>query len=445
MKKWLLIGVWVFGMSACTTPETVHLYGLLKDMGTQEVIMRYNGASSMVGDSRDIILRTDANGKFDTVLPLEKPEYYSINRNTLWLNPGDELEMVITQDNREAVFKGRGAEANIYMKERLFPKGGSFLEGGSNIRENFGQTVDLIHELAAKREKQLDGLKGVSERFRQMERARIYADVINSYLSYGSYSIEYEGKSGKEIAIAEQRNIAEVAAEIKEKVEYLNDECYLDVAVVRDILYYRMEPAYAEIFSGYVPGERCRELYEGSQKVAGLRHALNQQIVDDCRAYVNSMKQADFAAELEVKVDRAARLLPGQPAPDFVMTDTSGNEKRLSDFKGKVIYIDLWATWCGPCIQESPAFAGLSVRYPDILFLQISRDEQRGAWLNYISHKNSPLIQYNSVDLNLVEGWQMFYIPRFILVDKDQKIIDAYAPLPSSEEIVNLLDDCLNG
>lgn len=441
MKKWLWIGVWALGMSACTTPKTVHLYGLLKDMGTQEVIMRYNGASSMVGDSRDIILRTDADGKFDTVLPLERPEYYSINRNTLWLNPGDELEVAITQDNREATFRGRGAEANVYMKERLFPKGGSFLEGGSNVQENFGQTVELIRELAAKREKQLDELKDVSNEFRQLERARIYGDVINSYLSYNSYAREYNGKSSEEIAVVEQQNISEVAAEIKEKVGYLNDERYLDIAVVRDILYYRMDPAYAEVFVGYVPGDRCRELYESSGKVAGLRHALNQQIVDDCRAYIDSMKQTDFAAELEAKVDQAARLLPGQPAPDFVMTDSLGNEKRLSDFKGKVIYIDLWATWCGPCIQESPAFAELSVRYPDILFLQISRDEQRGAWLSYIAHKNSPLPQYNSVDMNLLEGWQMYYIPRFILVDQDQKIINAYAPRPSSEEIVQLLDN----
>ena len=152
------------------------------------------------------------------------------------------------------------------------------------------------------------------------------------------------------------------------------------------------------------------------------------------------MTQPDFAAELEAKVNQAARLLPGQPAPDFVMTDAEGKEKRLSDFKGKPLYIDLWATWCGPCIQESPAFTALSAKYPNVEFLQISRDEQRGAWLAYISRKNSPLTQYNSVDLALVEGWQLFYIPRFILVDKEMNIINAYAPRPSSEEIRKILD-----
>lgn len=424
----------------CTAPNTVHLTGQLQDMGTQHVIMRYNGAASLVGDSRDIILHTDAEGRFDTVLPLDKPEYYSISRNTLWLTPGDDLKVFINQSNLEATFEGKGAEANTYMKERLFPKGGSFLEGGSNIKGSFTETAELIRQLAARREQQLDGLQGVSAEFKELEKARIYADVINSYLSYTSYAREFAGKSADEIRVAEQAALSYVMPEMKEKVKYLNDERFLDVAVVRDILFYRQDPAYKAIFEDYTPGGRCRELYESYGRVSGLRHDLNQQVVDSNRTYISSMTQSDFAAELEAKVNQAALLLPGQPAPDFVMTDTAGNVKKLSEFKGKPIYIDLWATWCGPCIQESPAFTALSSRYPEIQFLQISRDEQKRAWLGYLSHKTSPLTQYNSVDLALVEGWQLFYIPRFILIDKDFKIIDAYAPRPSSEEIVAVLD-----
>lgn len=422
------------------TSDTFRIHGQLKDMGRQEVIMRYNGAASLVGDSRDIILHTDAEGRFDTVLPLTKPEYYSISRNTLWLTPGDDLEVWITQNNQEAQFKGKGAEANEYMKYRLFPKGGSFLEGGSNLKGNFQETKELIGQLAVEREKQLDALTGVAPEFKKLERGRIYADVVNSYLSYSSYSREFAGLSNEEIQQAEKEYLSAVLPEMKEKVAYLNGENFLDVAVVRDILFYRQDSLYAGIFEGYIPGERYQELFESYRKVSGLRHQLNQQIVENIRSYISAMKQKDFAVELENKVNQAARLLPGQPAPDFVMTDTTGNRKMLSDFKGKPIYIDLWATWCGPCIQESPAFTALSSKYPDIQFLQISRDEQRRSWLSYVAHKNSPLTQYNSVDLELVDGWQLFYIPRFILIDQDLKIIDAYAPRPSSEEIVTVLD-----
>ncbi len=164
------------------------------------------------------------------------------------------------------------------------------------------------------------------------------------------------------------------------------------------------------------------------------------KLVEEIQAYTTTMQERELAREIDNKLEQAARLLPGRPAPDFVMVDIAGNQKKLSDFKGKVLYLDLWATWCGPCIQESPAFAALSKKYPEILFLQISRDEHPGSWKNYLARKPAVLPQYNSVDLNLVEGWQLYYIPRFILIDREQKIINAYAPRPSSEEIIPLLD-----
>lgn len=430
----------VLGLVACSSPTTIHLSGQLKEMGRQEVIMRYDGAASLVGDSRNIILHTDAEGRFDTVLPLTQPAYYSISRNTLWLTPGDDLKVMITQDNREATFEGRGAEANTYMKGRLFPKGGSFLDGGSHIRSTFAETASLIRQLAAEREAQLNALRNVSKEFKAREQARINADVLNSYFSYAAYAPEFQRMERREAHQAEQHNLQSVMPEMKEKASRLNEDRFLDVAVVRDVLFYLQDPQYKEVFEGYSISPRTRELLESFTKVSALRHGLTQETLDANRSYIAGMTQPDFAAELEAKVNQAARLLPGQPAPDFVMTDAEGKEKRLSDFKGKPLYIDLWATWCGPCIQESPAFTALSAKYPNIEFLQISRDEQRSAWLAYISRKNSPLTQYNSVDLALVEGWQLFYIPRFILVDKEMKIINAYAPRPSSEEIGEILD-----
>lgn len=178
-------------LAACQqqpAPTTVHLKGQLLDMGTTEVPMRYDGAASLVGDSRNIMLRTDAEGRFDTVVTVTEPTYYTISRNTLYLTPGDDLTLRITQDNREATFSGQGAEVNTYLKDRLFPKGGSFLEGGSNLRADFAQTKALVDSLAAVRRARLDTLSGASDEFKRLEGARITADVVNSYLSYPSYA-----------------------------------------------------------------------------------------------------------------------------------------------------------------------------------------------------------------------------------------------------------------
>ena len=251
MKYGLILGI--VCLCGCQQPvkNTVHLSGQLVDMGRAGVIMRYDGAASLIGDSRDIILYTDAEGHFDTVLPLEKPEYYSISRNTLYLTPGDELKMYITTDNRQARFEGVGAEANTYMKERLFPKGGSYLEGGSNVKADFRETRKLIGSLAQVREKQLEALQNVSEEFKALEKGRIYADVINSYLYYASYADEFRGKSREETRELQKTYRAEALSEVKEKLNYLNEDRFLEVAVVRNILFYREDPEYRSYFEDY--------------------------------------------------------------------------------------------------------------------------------------------------------------------------------------------------
>ncbi|WP_234394663.1 hypothetical protein [Porphyromonas cangingivalis] len=122
------------------TQNTVHLRGQIIDLGADQVELRYNGATSQIGTSRDVTLHLDAQGYVDTVLTIDAPSYYSIGRNILYLTPGDDLEVKIFAKADEATFTGRGAEANNYLKGRVLPKRGSFLDGGRNIVDSFEKT-----------------------------------------------------------------------------------------------------------------------------------------------------------------------------------------------------------------------------------------------------------------------------------------------------------------
>lgn len=436
---------------------TVHLKGQLKGMGPQEV-MRYNGAVSMVGDSRDVLLNTDSEGRFDTIIELSEPEYFSISRNTLYLTPGDDLKVFITENNDEAEFEGIGAEANTYMKKRLFPKGGSFLGGGRNTRTDFTSTKILIDSLASVRRAELQALKNVSPEFKCLEGARILADIVNSYICYASYGKEYQldwvayqrmMPEEQEVVEEKLRNLreafyAEIATDMNRMYRELTDTALLNLAVVRDVLSYADGDKYGW-FEGIVLPDRTRELYEAYGKAEALREKVNPKNVEAARKFVAESRNKDIASEVKHKVDQAGKLVEGQPAFDIVMEDVAGNAKRLSDFRGKVIYVDLWATWCGPCIQESPAFEALSKKYEgkDIVFVPISRDTRESDWKAYLENHHKELTQYNSQDLALKEDWCVMYIPRFIVIDKDFKIVDAYAPRPSEEAIVPLLDSLL--
>lgn len=443
----LLMMMFICFLNPNKTVADVHLRGQLKNMGSRDVVMRYNGAASMLGDSRDIILLTDVEGRFDTILPLNKPEYYSISRNTLYLTPGDDLEMVITQSNNEAEFKGVGAEVNTYMKGRLFPKGGSFLEAGRNVRADFAKTKKTVDSLANVRLAELEALTTATNEFKALESARITGDVVNSYISYSSYGLSGslpEGSPKEKYGELMEKHMKSIAKPLNKMYEKLVDEKLLDVAVVRDVLSYQEEDEY-EWFKGIVFPKRTKELYAAGKEITKLRGEVTQELVDQINQFILMVENLDFATELKHKVAQAGRLLPGQPAIDFELVDVNGVKGRLSDLKGKFIYVDLWATWCGPCIEESPAFEALAEKYKgkDIVFIPVSTDNQKSAWYHFLSQHKKQLAQYNSQDLALRDGWCVMYIPRFILIDKEFNIVNAYAPLPSTDEATSLLNSLL--
>ncbi|MCQ2273533.1 MAG: TlpA family protein disulfide reductase [Bacteroidales bacterium] len=122
-------------------------------------------------------------------------------------------------------------------------------------------------------------------------------------------------------------------------------------------------------------------------------------------------------------------LLPGMEAPEIAMPDTEGNTRKLSDLRGKVVMIDFWASWCGPCRKENPNVVKLYHKYHDKGFeiYSVSLDKTRDQWLKAI--KDDGLVWPNHVsDLN---GWTssggktygIMSVPSTVLIDKEGKII----------------------
>tara|TARA_B100000902_G_scaffold22218_1_gene26777 strand:- start:21241 stop:22467 length:1227 start_codon:yes stop_codon:yes gene_type:complete len=133
----------------------------------------------------------------------------------------------------------------------------------------------------------------------------------------------------------------------------------------------------------------------------------------------------------------------GEYAIDFSYTDKDSVEFSLSKFKGNLVYIDVWATWCGPCRAEIPSLKKLELEYheKDITFLSVSVDNDRAAWLEMIKEKDLGGIQLWADGWSkITEDYAIFGIPRFMLISKEGKIISNDAPRPSSDKIRTLLE-----
>lgn len=141
----------------------------------------------------------------------------------------------------------------------------------------------------------------------------------------------------------------------------------------------------------------------------------------------------------------------GEDAIDFKFADISGKEIALSDFKGKVVYIDVWATWCGPCKREFPFMKEIEKQYhgnDNMVFMgvnvDISKDIEK--WKTFLEKEQLPGVQIfagDAANQSIMMPYNIKGIPRFILVGKDGKLISADAPRPSSPELKAMLDDAL--
>jgi peroxiredoxin len=135
-----------------------------------------------------------------------------------------------------------------------------------------------------------------------------------------------------------------------------------------------------------------------------------------------------YVSNLHSQIVSAKKTIIGSLAPDFTLPDTSGSKISLSSLRGKLVLIDFWAAWCGPCMKEMPNVKKLYTDFKGKGFeiLGVSLDKTRAAWTKAISSNNLSWIQVSDVKF-----WQSIVVPLYnvsaipytVLLDKEGKII----------------------
>ena len=137
---------------------------------------------------------------------------------------------------------------------------------------------------------------------------------------------------------------------------------------------------------------------------------------------------AAFTALL-ITVSVSAQPGKGTAAPDIQLPNTKGVVTTLTSLKGKVVLVDFWASWCGPCRRAMPALRELYKKYNKKGFeiYAISLDTEKDSWKTAIFEDGSKWLHVIDVQGDVASKWNVQYIPNSFLISKDGKVITVNA------------------
>lgn len=141
-----------------------------------------------------------------------------------------------------------------------------------------------------------------------------------------------------------------------------------------------------------------------------------------------SYKETEYASSLRESLTNYENSNIGLSAPDFYLKDSNNEDLKLSEFRGKYVLLDFWASWCGPCIQEFPELKSLYKQYSDdLMIIGISRDENLENWREGIQKYEVGIWKQISLkennDDNLEKQYFVNAIPVKVLINPDGIII----------------------
>ena len=247
-----------------------------------------------------------------------------------------------------------------------------------------------------------------------------YYDVIGSYVvederlacldEYRSFMAE-----AMHVLDPEGREITSVYPKTVAQMKFAADR--LSDPVVREIILHHIASAYVDNF--------------GVKDISEMENLYHTYVRD-------TLLTSSFAR----KYERWDLSRPGKRSPGFRAPDVDGKEHTLTDFRGKYVYIDMWATWCGPCKREMPYLKALEEEFKDaeIVFVGLSVDKDKAAWENMVRKGELTGVQlYLGTGSSFQEAYRVEGIPRFILLDKNGVIISNDMSRPSAKETAQTL------
>jgi thiol-disulfide isomerase/thioredoxin len=166
--------------------------------------------------------------------------------------------------------------------------------------------------------------------------------------------------------------------------------------------------------------------------------------------FKKTYKNSRYLPVLNRRYDEWLALGPGKPAPDLEGYTIQGKKVSIKDLKGKIVYIDVWATWCGPCREEIPFSKKLQQEFSGeetVQFLNVSVDSRRSDWEQFLQKDKTWNGLHIIIDPEKIQSlyttYKLFGVPDYILIDQAGNIVNMKAPPPSDEKVRSEIEKLL--
>ena len=450
MKRLFILSLAAIGFVACSKrADYIVLSGKVE--GTNGIPLELK----IIGGEVDQPLHIKPDGTFQDTLRVPSNYYTIFNPQgieiPLYLEQGDELGVNIdlTKMPLEIKFSGKDTLANAYLHKKADLTMEIQKSGGMQqlLVKAPAEFKTAVNEYSKKYTDLLKNTKNLSKDFVKKEEKAINYEML--YLK-SIYQNAHQKLTQEEVALPK---------------EFADELAKIDYDIAEDYNTYR---AYKELvtnklFDKFQDNENDENPW--GKLIAHVKGLKSKNIKADLTRYfisgvsvantpeenaelIKSIKEnvKDTAAlkELDRRIAVLERLKPGTDFPPFTAEDLNGKPVSYESLKDKLLYIDVWATWCKPCIKEIPSMKALQEAYKGkpVTFVSISVDQDKEAWKAAVQREKLSGIQlYTNLSMNrdFIDNYDLSGIPRFMLV-KNGKIISISAPKPSDAKVKELIN-----
>lgn len=398
---------------------------------------------------REKAFALNEKGEFYDTIHLDQKGYFYFSdgreQAELFLFSGDSLYITLDtkQFDESIVYSGIGADKNNYLVKKFLKEEAVGTSSAELFSLNPAEFQKKFKTHSDELEKDLNASKTEAE-FKEIEKRNLkygYLSLLAQYPDAHKYF------TGNEPALP--------AGFLKDLdgISYDNQEDYKLIPYYKDLIInkYMLDIEKAgspKDLDEMVSKIKSKEIREDLVGALFYRISSTNPDSESINEIIQKYSQNEQLKMRSLQKTNAIKnLLVGKASPKFSYQDINGKKVSLDDFKGKLVYIDVWATWCGPCIQEIPALKKLKEDYKgkNVKIISISIDVQKDfdKWKQMVAEKQLKGVQLfadNDWKSEFVKAYGIDAIPRFLLIDKNGNILSADAPRPSDKSIRELFD-----